>query len=69
MNKYNSEEYEALECCEILKSLLDDVNFNSNIPIINLLNQYGITKEDFFVKKILIVPELFYAKEDIRKHK
>lgn len=64
MNKYNSEEYEALECCEILKSLLDDVNFNSNIPIINLLNQYGISKEDFFVKKILIVPELFYAKED-----
>lgn len=61
---YRAEEYDVVEYSDLLKLLLEDVDFDSDREIMKLLKENGISKEDFFVNQILIVPEIFYNKQN-----
>lgn len=63
-DKYDTE-FNVYSSSKALFELLNDINFNEDNDILNLLRKYNICKEDFFMNKFLLIDEILYSKDRV----
>lgn len=63
----NQEDYDnnnnVYSSSKALFELLNDINFNDDKDILNLLRKYNVDKNDFFMNKFLLIDEILYSKD------
>ena len=60
--KYDNE-FNVYSSSKALFELLNDIDFNIDDELMNMLRKYSISKEDFFMKKFLLINEILLSKD------